>query len=158
MVPAAKSLGTVRAQEVPASCVYHGVAPHIFASVEATVAVVTGVPPLPHGSACRRWSTRVGAQMLQEGRHALETLPAHLAGEVPCTGGSMRCHMPPVTQSGVVVLTTFLTLQVLLVRIVGLQEAIQVVLPVVHFLTERVGADTGRESSHMSNQHKKGKT
>lgn len=157
MVPAAKSLGTVRAQEVPAPCVYHSMAPHIFAGVEAAVTVVTGVPPLPHSSACRWWSTRVGAQVLQEGRHALKTLPAHLAGEVSCIGGSMCRHMAPITQSGVVVLTTFLTLQVLLIRIVGLQEAIQVLLPVVHFLTERVGADTERESSHMSNQHKKGK-
>lgn len=59
--------------------------------------------------------------MLQEGRHALKTLPTHFAGEVPRTGGSMCGHVSPVTQSGIVVLTTFLTLQVLLVGVVGLQ-------------------------------------
>lgn len=69
----------------------------------------------------------------------------------------MCSHMTPVTQSGVVVLTTFLTLQVLLIRVVGLQMAVQVVLPVVHFLTERVEADSERESGHMSNQQEEEK-
>lgn len=75
-------------------------------------------------------------KVLQENRRALVTLHAHFTGEIPRRGG-VHGHMALVSQLGVVVLPTLLTLEGLFVGVMGLQVVLQVVFAVEHFLTER---------------------
>lgn len=74
-------------------------------------------------------------EVLQENRCTLIALHAHFTGKITCCG-RVHGHVPLVSQLGVVVLPTLLTLEGLLVGVMGLQVVLQVVLAMEHFLTE----------------------
>lgn len=133
MVLPAKTLGTVLAQEVLSTCVDDHVSSHILSCVETAITVVTWVFLLL--GATRRLS-RVALEMLQEHRCALIGLHANFTGEITCCG-RVHGHVALISQLGVVVLPTLLTLEGLFVRVMGLQVVLQVVFSVKHFLTER---------------------
>jgi len=123
VVPAPEALGAARAQEVAAASVHHGVPADIFACVEAAVAALTRVLPLPdwHSAAGpRRARGRgrpvvVAAQVLQQGGGSVGTGQARRS--------AVRRHqVPPVPQLGVVLFTTLLALEELPVGWVGLLQ------------------------------------
>lgn len=74
-------------------------------------------------------------EVLQQNRRTLVALHAHFTREV-ARRGSVHGHMALISQLGVVMLSTLLTLEGLLVGVMGLQVVLQVVLAMEHFLTE----------------------
>lgn len=153
MVLPAKSLGTVLAKEVLSARMDHHVPSHILPCVETTVTVVTRVFLLLGAT---RGLPRVALEMLQEHRRTLIGLHAHFTGEIPRCG-RVHGHVALISQLGVIVLPTLLTLEGLLVGVMGLQVVLQVVFSVKHFLTERaLMGFLWRVCGHMpAEEHKK---
>lgn len=106
---------------------------HVLPCIETTVTVVTRVFLLLGAT---RGLPRMVLEVLQKRRRALVGLHAYFTGEIACRG-RVHGHMALISELGIVVLPTFLTLEGLLVGVMGLQVILQVVFSVKHFLTER---------------------
>lgn len=123
MVTATEALGATRAQEVPPTRVHHRMPPDILASEEAPTAAFALMLSFSHHGPWG-WSTSVRTQVLEQCGHTLKHLMTNLTGEVTDGRGGMCTHVASKTQTGVVTLSTFFTLQFLLVGVVGLEMAV----------------------------------
>lgn len=132
VVFAPKSLGTELTQEVLASCVDHQVATHIFPGIEAPITVVALVFLLPGRVLSLFFCVRL--EVVQQDLGAPQLQGADPTGEI-ATAGRMQGQVPLVAQHGVVLLAAILTNVGDLVRIVGLEVILQVILPVECLLT-----------------------